>query len=175
MVMARWAGETVLRYVKEAPIDNLPDEVLALEGKRDLLRTLTKLADGAETLTSKVSDLEAQLVVLKKQKDEQVKLLEARSVAPPCLPFVTNGANSAKTLKIHRVLTEGADLPPVMWRTRCGYRFAFANFTRHSTLEGFDVKNMCKSCGLQQLEDHGNDANSGSSDSDSEGSASDSE
>ena len=167
MVMARWAGETVLRYVKEAPVDNLPDEVLALEGRRDLLKTLGKLADGAENLTSKVGDLEAQLVELKKQKDEQVRTIEAKYVVPPPLPYVTNGANSAKTLKVHRVLAEGAELPPLMWRTRCGYRFAFANFTRHGTLDGFNGNALCKSCGLQQKEEHGNDEVVSGTDSDS--------
>ena len=31
MVMARWAGSTVLRYVKKAPLANLSSEVMALE------------------------------------------------------------------------------------------------------------------------------------------------
>lgn len=37
MVLARWAGESVLRYIRDAPLDNLPDEVKALEDKRNLL------------------------------------------------------------------------------------------------------------------------------------------
>ena len=48
MVMARWSGETVLRYIKEAPVDSLPEEVLALESRRDLVKNVGKLADGAE-------------------------------------------------------------------------------------------------------------------------------
>ena len=37
MILARWSGDTVLRYIKDAPLANLPNEVLALEGKRDLV------------------------------------------------------------------------------------------------------------------------------------------
>ena len=40
MVLARWAGETVLRYIREAPLANLSSEVLALENKKSLLKTL---------------------------------------------------------------------------------------------------------------------------------------
>ena len=62
-----------------------------------------------------------------------------------------------------------------MWRTRCGYRFAFANFARHGTLDGFDDKVVCKNCGLLKKEEHCSEANSVSTDSDSEDIGSDSE
>ena len=61
MVLARWSGETVLRYVKDAPLENLPSEVLALEGKRDLVKLISKCADGAEALSGRMEFLEAQI------------------------------------------------------------------------------------------------------------------
>ena len=72
MVMARWAGETILRYVKEAPLDSLPDEVLALEGKRNLVHLINKFADGAESLSGRMEGLEAQLQKIIAEKEALV-------------------------------------------------------------------------------------------------------
>ena len=60
MVFARWAGGNVLRYIKDAPLGNLPSEVLTLEDKRELVKLVEKIADGAEAITGKVTELDEQ-------------------------------------------------------------------------------------------------------------------
>ena len=60
MVFARWAGGTVLRY-KDAPLGNLPSEVLTLEDKRELVKLVEEIADGAEAITGKVSEIDEQV------------------------------------------------------------------------------------------------------------------
>ena len=55
MVLARWSSEVVLRYVKDAPLIGLSDQVKTLEDKQDLARLLAKAADDAELLASKIT------------------------------------------------------------------------------------------------------------------------
>lgn len=94
MVLARWAGETVLRYIREAPLAHLAEEVKALEGKRNLLSLFDKLADGAEKLTGKVQDLETQLLHLQREKKRDSRHTASLEEDPTCIgrPYVTNGA-----------------------------------------------------------------------------------
>ena len=155
MVLARWAGETVLRYVKDAPLENLPAEVLALEGKRDLVRLISKFADGAEALSGRMEGLEAQLQKVIAEKEALVAKYEQRSSEHDALPFVTNGSQNAKGFKVHQVLLDGMTIPPQMWRTKCGFRFAFCGFTRHASLTEFPCASRCKLCGIHVPEDAG--------------------
>ena len=46
MVMARWAGESVLRYVREAPLESFPADVVALEDRRSATAALRALRQG---------------------------------------------------------------------------------------------------------------------------------
>ena len=43
MLLARWAGSAVLRYVREAPLAKLPAEVKALDEQRSVLAALLSL------------------------------------------------------------------------------------------------------------------------------------
>ena len=43
MVLARWAGESVLRYIRDAPLANLTAEVVELEAKRSVLGAIEDL------------------------------------------------------------------------------------------------------------------------------------
>ena len=43
MVLARWASDAVLRYVREAPLEHLSAEVLELEAQQGLVRTIQEL------------------------------------------------------------------------------------------------------------------------------------
>ena len=86
MVLARWASETISRYVKEALLGSLPDEVLALEGKRILPKLLSKLADGVENFAGKVADLMNSRVCSKKIKKRKRRISigkEARLAGQP--------------------------------------------------------------------------------------------
>jgi hypothetical protein len=145
MILARWSGDTVLRYIKDAPLANLPNEVLALEGKRDLVKMVAKTADGAEVLMTKVGNLETHVKTLAAERAVLMTTLEAKAAAAEGPPFVSNGV-SGRARKIHRILVYGIDLPPQEWRARCGFRFAFCGFTRHASLDKFASEVLCKKC-----------------------------
>ena len=55
MVMARWAGSTVLRCVKEAPLANLSSEVVALEEHNGLVQSIQLLKAEFAALAEQVS------------------------------------------------------------------------------------------------------------------------
>ena len=55
MVMARWAGSTVLRYVKEAPLANLSSEVVALEEHDGIVHSIQLLKAEFAALAEQVS------------------------------------------------------------------------------------------------------------------------
>ena len=67
---------------------------------------------------------------------------------PSNLPFVANKVGGKKAIKVHSVLIDGTEVPPTLWRAKCGFRFAFAAFTRHASLAPFDASMRCKKCGL---------------------------
>ena len=149
MVLARWSGETVLRYIRDAPLANLSTEVLALENKRTLLKTLGALKDGSETLSGKIEGLEQQLKALLEACAERDCAAERARPSPLAEPFVTNGAPTAKAFKVHEVLIDGSSgALPTLWRTKCGFRFAFGSFTRHASVDNFASASLCRNCGL---------------------------
>ena len=134
----------MLRYIKEAPLDSLHDDVRALEGRRDILATLQKLCDGAEGLNGKLCSLEAELKTIADEKakfhDTWSKRIEALGVPP----YVSNGSSTKP--KFHATLVDGPLVQPSLWRTRCGFRFAFCGFSRVSSLDGIVDAQRCKSC-----------------------------
>ena len=149
MVLARWAGETVLRYIREAPLAHLADEVKALEGKRNLLSLFDKLADGAEKLTGKVQDLEEQLLHLQRERKRHTAAAASTEDTESCgRPYVTNGAKKASMLKVHKVMISGLGKPLTSWRTICGFRFAFSDGERLNSYKEFESCQRCKRCGL---------------------------
>ena len=144
MVLARWPSEVVLRYVKDAPLIGLSDQVKTLEDKKDLARLLSKASDDAELLGAKIGDVEAKLKELAVMQTAWARSCEKALSDNNNPPFVTNGRT--KALKLHKVSVDGMDFPPYLWRVKCGFRFAFCGFTRHSTLGDFDVKTWCGTC-----------------------------
>jgi hypothetical protein len=46
MVLARWAGESVLRHIRDAPLANLTADVVELEARRSVLGAIEGLHDG---------------------------------------------------------------------------------------------------------------------------------
>jgi len=144
MVLARWSSEVVLRYVKDAPLVGLSEQVKTLEDKKDLARSLAKASDDADLLGAKIHDIEARLKEITEAQSEWAMRCEASRSSTDSPPYVTNGRT--KLLKVHLVSVDGMEHPPYLWRARCGFRFAFCGFTRHSTLVDFDKKTWCGTC-----------------------------
>ena len=137
MVLARWAGESVLRYVRDAPLDNLPDEVKALEEKKSLLGALEKLQDDVRNINTKV---DGQAEDAAKITDELYKKF-GPSVAKP---FIANG--NQKRFKLHWAAIDGREVLPQQWKTRCGVKFGNWSFTRHESKSDFPLDTWCTKC-----------------------------
>jgi hypothetical protein len=137
MVLARWAGEAVLRYVRDAPLDTLPAEVKDLEEKRSLFKALERLQADMQGLDSRVESRHADLARLVKEASE-------RSGHAPAKPYIAKGGNTR--FKLHVAAIDGAEVLPSMWRTKCGVKFATWAFTRYGSLDGVPVDTLCTKC-----------------------------
>jgi hypothetical protein len=159
MVLARWAGESVLRYVRDAPLDNLPDEVRALEEKRSLLEALDKLQADVRDINDKVDG----------QAEEAARITgELRMYAPTIQkPFIANGNH--RRFKLHWAAIDGSEVIPQLWKTRCGVKFGNWSFTRHESKVEFPIDTWCTKCfGAQQVEAPKSSSSEGKDSSESE-------
>jgi len=137
MVLARWAGDSVLRYVREAPLTNLPAEVRALEEQQSVMATLLRLQEEVTQLGADVRG----------QAEEQAALaatFRTRFGPDSRHKFIVNG--DRKRVKVHRVAVDGLDMLPQLWRTSCGVRFGLWRFTRHASVQDFPVDARCARC-----------------------------
>jgi len=136
-VLARWSGDAVLRYVREAPLGNLSAEVRALEEQRSLMAAVLDLQASVARLGNRVDQqhLEQELAV----KDLFAKYGLAREK-----PFFAKAGKGA--FKVHRAMSDGADLLPQLWRTRCGVRFGLWTFTRHASVAASPADSLCERC-----------------------------
>jgi hypothetical protein len=137
MVLARWAGETVLRYIRDAPLDNLPAEVRALEEKRNLFTALEKLQAEVRGIDSKVDA----------QKGEAERIaheLFARFGPAVAKPYIANGNRTR--FKVHVAAVDGVESLPQNWKTKCGVKFGAWAFTRHATKDAFPADTWCAKC-----------------------------
>ena len=137
MVLARWAGDTVLRYVREAPLGNLSAEVRALEEQRSLMTVVLELQ-------AEVAKLGGRVDGQRLEQEAAVKELLAKHGPVPTKPFVAKAGKGA--FKVHRTSAEGAEVLPQLWRTQCGVKFGLWRFTRHATVEGFPTDSLCERC-----------------------------
>jgi hypothetical protein len=137
MVLARWAGESVLRYVREAPLDNLPDEVRALEEKRNLLGALEKLQADVRDINKRV---DGQATDAAKIADE----LLTKFGPSVTKPFIANG--NQKRFKLHWAAGDGTEPLPQLWKTRCGVKFGNWDFSRHGSKSEFPTDTWCTKC-----------------------------
>jgi hypothetical protein len=137
MVLARWAGASVLRYVRDAPLDNLPAEVKALEEKKSLLGALEKLQEDVRGINAKVDG----------QKDAADKMAGElfKKFGPlASKPFIANG--SQRRFKLHWAAVDGSEVLPQQWKTRCGVKFGNWSFTRHASKDAFPADTWCSKC-----------------------------
>ena len=124
MVMARWAGSTVLRYVKEAPLASLSSEVVAFA-------TLAEQVYSVRSTRAQRTSRSSVHRSLRRGSSPVVELVGTRCIK-------------------QWLLAEGA--VPLDWRTCCGLRYALWAYTRHSDVAAFPEDTLCEKCfGRRQL------------------------
>ena len=102
------------------------------------------LVDGAEKIDLKMLNVEAQLKLMAQEKEELWKERAAMNTSLSTKPFVSS--TTASVSKVHKVLLDGTEVPPSLWRTQCGARFGFWCFTRRQSIEDVPVSSLCKRC-----------------------------
>ena len=185
MVMARWAGDQVLRYIREAPLENLPLEVQALEERRSANATLNAIRLELESVRSKAAESGRERGTRAEELERklcEIKLAisnnEGKSESNPRIIARVGRRNRNAAYRIHDAGATYFSTSPDQWKTKCGRRFGSWTFRRHATVDGFPVDTLCRgnSGCFSELIDRIQDDNvcNGTSASSSSGSSSDS-
>ena len=132
MVLARWSGPTILRYVSEAPLATITGDVkrlLACDALCDVLaevKTRTgAMEKGISALTGAFERLEAEEHDLR----EQVKVLKDSGMQPVYILNTKSGV-------WHRLLRDGLETPVEHWSTCCGWNHSGWPVRRSASLPG---------------------------------------
>lgn len=137
MVLARWAGPTILRYVREAPLQNLPREVRALEGRAEMDQM------AAELRQQMVETRAAQSAV----RSEASRIRASCEVGP----VIVKAGRSC--FKAHAVLRGAAGIPPREWTTRCGLSFGLWQYVSHQSPDAVPPGLRCGRCFEGQVQE----------------------
>ena len=134
-LLARWASDVILRYVRESPLTTLTTDYLKSENGCSLEEVLAQMQATTQGALDRIGSLDEtskrlleQESALRRRVNELSKPVAASPAPPPPL-YVENLKSGA----VHRALLS-ADFAPSMWATVCGWRYAHSAFQRHSAL-----------------------------------------
>jgi hypothetical protein len=125
MVLARWAGPTILRYVSEAPLAHITADVKRLIAG-DELHDVLKLVN------TQSIEMDQKLVRLAQAETELAKQVEEMLASGAAPGYVSNHKSGAW----HRVLIGDLGYLPCRWKTSCGWKFGDCAVTRSKRLPG---------------------------------------
>ena len=138
-IFARWGSDVILRYVADSPLHQVklttPSSSVASSSagsREDPEHNLLELNVKLAKLTAFVEDAVAEVQALK--DDIARRAEESRR------DFVQN----TTTKCWHEVLLGDVDVPPALWKTRCGWRFARLEHERCSRVPS--AGNKCDRC-----------------------------
>ena len=153
MVMARWAGEAVLRYVREAPLESLPAEVIALEERRSaalVLKTLRQEIAAVRAQTQRLGQDEATRAAALERRVAEIQGAavgrETARAPERCIIARIGRASNAPAYKVHDARGTDFSSSPCTWRAVCGRRFGAWTFERHLTTDAFPIDTQCRGC-----------------------------
>ena len=141
MILGRWSSATVLRYVQEAPIGNLTEQVCDLEHQQDTVRTIAKLQHQITGLGAAGKD---QVEGLRSELASAVRGMQSKFAPSKELSVIARVGG--KRHKVRRAAVDGLDVNPAHWKTRCGSHFGGWTFTRHEATEDFPTDCLCARC-----------------------------
>jgi len=126
-IFARWGSSVILRYVADVPVSDLTGSLTSGASSSvqcpPQVRGLELLEDHIKSAVQQIEALRAEVERLGKQSSPQ---------------YVQNSASRAW----HRVSIGGTLYPPALWKTFCGWPYAFASHT----LQAEAPPTMCKTC-----------------------------
>jgi len=144
-LMARWSSDVVLRYVSEAPLAAITD---AFRGRSRLNVAAPRSAVGAPAdLQAALSAVQAAPQADARLKDylsEELSLATAaagRGEAPPAEGYILNTGSSV----VHKPLVWSRSVPPLGWRTECGWPFGTTSSSWQAAAEA-PHSAQCRTC-----------------------------
>ena len=135
-LLGRWSSDVVLRYVRDAPLKIVSADYRRLMASRDLESVLSCIGSAASAeqvrlLEQKISEVEARALA-----EEAVLRRELAAVQSLCGPggYIRNDSDKHDSRAVHVAAVDGVNVPSRSWRTKCGWRFGQASFTRVTCL-----------------------------------------
>ncbi len=96
-------GETVFRYVKDAPLESLPAEVKSLEERKGLMNAL-------DALQLAVRGVGPDAASHRAETEKVIADLVAKHGPTTAKPYLAHG--NPRRFKVHVAATDGTETPP---------------------------------------------------------------
>jgi hypothetical protein len=147
-LLARHAGGTILRYVRESP-----------------LRSLTEITREKWSKSGEINDSMAwksEARQLRQGLDSILEKMEAnqRPSPPPAASSSSTLEDeddsvvvNASTGVVHKVMKMGAEVRQEDWLTACRWKFGFANSILSRTRKAYPTSDWCVKCWAMELQD----------------------
>ena len=139
-LFGRWSSEAFLRYIRDAPLQNLH----SLANEASLQQSIQAAKDELQRLGRDISEMKNQFGVQLQATQEmfdEVDDIPTISSSPVDLAkdsFVLGG-------KVHKILAWGDNLHPRCWRTICNWHFG-RGLTTYSTAPTVPSGTKCRRC-----------------------------
>ena len=142
-ILARWASDTILQYVKMAPMRTLTDDCKRLLTGTTIDKVVADVRASIGADSAKLQVLDSNLRYCISQQAAIERRLASLSTQSVAIHVVNNN-----TLAAHRSASNLESQPSPNWKTVCGWRFAGANFCVHRGLSdsNFEARHLCKTC-----------------------------
>ena len=113
----------------------------------------------------------------KQAMEEEIKMNitqkpQSQSASSPCEEVTPYYVRNEESNVHHRPFNHGITIQPLLWSTKCGWKFGFSTFTIEQTLEGVKAKHICSTCLPKERKEKRSDETSSSSISDASSSSS---
>ena len=145
--MARHSGDTILRYVQEAPLEQLTSltrrKLHAAESGSCLPGVIGGLAGDEARLRTHCEGLETAMK--ENLRSEVENLRERLALEDKPRQTTHEWVRNADSGIVHRVLVADMAVPAACWRTSCGWKFGTKRF-RLCAEPGSCPKAICEIC-----------------------------
>ena len=140
ILLARWAGQMIMRYAREAPLLSLPDDFKRLSAMKPTIALLDKFSAQPLVKEDRLQTLEAQIQDFQAVVDAGTRLsAKEETEARRHVRIVGSGI-------WHDILLDGVGVGPGDWQTRCGWRFASHDVERSGPLPAASSEEVCGRC-----------------------------
>ena len=156
-LFGRWSSEAFLKYIRDAPLENLHSLASESSLQQSLMAAKSELQRLGRDITDMKNQVGAQVQATQEMFDEVEPLNHGIEANDPC--FVENLASGGK---VHKILACGDKLHPRHWRTVCNWHFG-RGLTAYNTAHSVPTGTKCRRCFRSKIESNTSDSDSSSS------------